>query len=153
MRALRLAALAALLCAGAAHAAAPTEAYAPDMGEIMGATQTRHAKLWFAGHAQNWELARYELGEIREGLDDAVKYHPVFKGTAVSALLDKYTGGPLEELAHAVEQRDEKRFAAAYDRLTTACNGCHEAAGHGYIVIKRPAALQYGNQEFAPARK
>lgn len=155
MKALRLAALAAaLLCAGAAQAGeSREEGYVPGMGEIMGATQMRHAKLWFAGRAGNWELARYELGEIREGLDDAVKYHPVFKGAPVSALLNKYTGVPLEALAQAVEKGDGAAFAAAFDRLTAACNACHEAAGHGYIVIKRPATQPYGNQEFsAPAR-
>lgn len=154
MNVLRVAVMAALLCAGVARAEAPVEGgYVPGMGEIMGATQMRHAKLWYAGRAGNWALARYELGEIREGLDDAVKYHPVFKGAPVSALLDKYTAGPLDGIARAVDQGDRKAFAAAFDRLSTACNGCHEAAGHGYIVIKRPGAAQYSNQEFSVTRE
>jgi hypothetical protein len=49
------------------------ENYVPGLGEIMGSTQMRHAKLWFAGKAGNWDLASYELDEIREGMDDAVK--------------------------------------------------------------------------------
>lgn len=160
MTSLRLAALAsaalaiAALCANAAHADAPkSEAYLPGMGEIMGATQMRHAKLWFAGHAGNWELAGYELDEIKEGLDDAVTYHPVFKGAPVSAMLQKYTGAPLADLAKSIEAKDRAKFAKAFDSLTAACNGCHQAAEHGYIVIKRPSAMPYTNQEFAARNK
>ncbi|WP_283744478.1 hypothetical protein [Sideroxydans sp. CL21] len=55
------------------QAAVHQENYVPGMGEIMGSTQMRHAKLWFAGKSGNWDLASYELDEIREGMDDAVK--------------------------------------------------------------------------------
>lgn len=149
-----MAVLAAVLGAGAASADTPApEAYAPGMGEIMGATQMRHAKLWFAGRAKNWELARYDLDEIKEGLDDAVTYHPVFKGAPVSAMLDKFTAAPLADLARAIGDKDSAAFARAFDRLTAACNGCHRAAEHGYVVIKRPGAGPFGNQEFAPGKQ
>ncbi|NDU85790.1 MAG: hypothetical protein G3H99_04160 [Ferrovum sp.] len=45
----------------------------------MGATQVRHAKLWFAGTEGNWDLAAYEVGELREGLDDAAQFDAMFK--------------------------------------------------------------------------
>ena len=80
------------------------ECYVPGMGEIMGATQMRHSKLWFAGRASNWDLAGYELDEIREGLDDAVKYHPVFKKDApVAVMLDKFMARPLSDIGSAVQ--------------------------------------------------
>lgn len=65
------------------------------VGELMGATQMRHAKLWFAGKSMNWLLAQYELGEIKEGLDDAVLYHPVFKNAPLSGPFDNYMSKPL----------------------------------------------------------
>lgn len=52
------------------------EPYAPGLGEFMTATQLRHAKLWFAGKANNWDLAAYEIDEIAEGLADAEKQFP-----------------------------------------------------------------------------
>ncbi len=131
----------------AEHSAA---AYIPGMGEIMGATQMRHAKLWFAGKARNWELASYEVDEIEEGLADAVKYHPVFKKDApVAAMLDRYTKQPLDDIRRAIAAHNGAKFVKAFDTLTGACNGCHEAAGQGFIVLKRPAGLPYSNQEFA----
>jgi len=43
-------------------------AYKPGFGEFMSGIQTHHAKLWFAGLYQNWELAGFEMHEIQEGL-------------------------------------------------------------------------------------
>jgi hypothetical protein len=49
------------------------EPYRPGLGEFMAATQLRHAKLWFAGKMNNWDLAAYEIDEIKEGLEDRRK--------------------------------------------------------------------------------
>jgi hypothetical protein len=43
--------------------------YTPGLGEFMSSIQVHHAKLWFAGQAQNWELANFEIAEIKESLD------------------------------------------------------------------------------------
>lgn len=125
-----------------------SESYVPGLGEIMGATQMRHSKIWFAGRAGNWELAHYELDEIREGLEDAVKFHPVFKGVPVSAMLDRFTSQPLADLDAAVAAKDSAKFSKAFDSLTGACNACHQAAEKGFIVIKRPGASPFSNQAF-----
>src|SRR5262245_27566467 len=60
------------------------ETYVPGLGEMMSLQQMRHAKLWFAGQAGNWELASYELDEIGEGFDDVVKFHPTHKDAPVA---------------------------------------------------------------------
>ena len=39
---------------------------------------------------------------------------------------------------------------ARSDRLTADCNGCHQAASHRFISIRRPGVLPYSNQSFAP---
>jgi hypothetical protein len=46
-------------------AVAQQELYRPPLGDIMGKIQLRHIKLWFAGKARNWELATYEVNEIK----------------------------------------------------------------------------------------
>jgi hypothetical protein len=134
----------------AVYAAVPASgAYVPGLGEIMGATQMRHAKLWLAGQAGNWELANYELGEIREGLDDAARFDPVFKGIPVATLLMKYIDQPLEDVGIAIESRDSTKFRESFDKLTNACNECHREAGHGFIVIQRPTMQPFSNQDFS----
>jgi hypothetical protein len=66
-------------------------AFTPGLGEIMTLTQMRHSKLWFAGQASNWQLATYELDEIREGLKDAATFHPTHKDAPllIPALIEK----------------------------------------------------------------
>ena len=54
-----------------AAAQSAKEPYNPGLGEFMTATQLRHAKLWFAGKDNNWDLAAYEIDEIKEGFEDA----------------------------------------------------------------------------------
>jgi len=128
--------------------------YIHGMGEIMASTQMRHSKLWFAGKSENWNLARYELDEIKEGFDDAVKFHPVFKRDApIAGILGKFTAQPLDELEKAVEAKDSLKFRKSFDNLTRACNGCHQATGQEFIVIKRPGILPFSNQEFSVTAK
>ncbi len=44
-----------------------SKGYVPGLGDLMNASlQTHHSKLWFAGHADNWALAAYEVKEMRE---------------------------------------------------------------------------------------
>src|SRR6516225_8745386 len=45
--------------------------YVPRLSDIMSAVQTRHQKLWLAGKAQNWELAAFELNQLKAGLIEA----------------------------------------------------------------------------------
>src|SRR5258706_1122558 len=49
--------------------------YSPGLGEFMVSIQLHHSKLWFAGKNGNWDLAKFELGEIQEALDDINHYN------------------------------------------------------------------------------
>jgi hypothetical protein len=40
----------------------------PRLGDIMLAKQWRHIKLWFAGRQRNWDLAAYELAQLKANL-------------------------------------------------------------------------------------
>ena len=128
----------------------PAEAYTPGMGEIMGATQMRHVKLWFAGQAENWELADYEVDELGEGFDDIVKYHPTHKESPVAPkdAIPRMVTQPLKDLRAAIEKKDAKAFVPAYDSLTAACNNCHQATNFTFNVVQTPATNPYPNQAF-----
>jgi hypothetical protein len=128
------------------------EPYEPGLGEFMAATQLRHAKLWFAGKNHNWDLAAYEIDEIKEGLDDATRLHPTHDGIAVADMIKAILDPRIERLEKAVEAKDDARFASAFDELTTGCNSCHREAGKPFIRIQRPSGPPVGNQNFAPAK-
>lgn len=131
----------------------PAKPHQPGLGEFMLATQTRHAKLWLSGNVQNWELADYAIDELKEGLEDVEKYIPVFKDIPIGKMIETIMTGPIKTVEDAIKARDRAKFAAAYDKLTEACNSCHRAASRPFIVIQRPSGSLYPNQSFAPARK
>jgi len=126
------------------------ESYAPGLGEFMTATQLRHAKLWFAGQAKNWDLAGYEIDEIKEGLEDAAKQFPTHDGLAIAKMIKTHTEAPLDDLEKAVEAKGSARFAAAFDKLTKGCNACHTEAKKAFIKIQRPSTPPVSNQAFRP---
>jgi hypothetical protein len=145
----KIAALLALLCF-ASLAAAQGAPYAPGLGEIMSLQQMRHAKLWQAGAAKNWPLAAYELDELKEGFEDAARFHARDEGVPIAEMIRSLTPGPMDALGSAIEKKDGKAFATSFDALTGTCNACHAGAKHGFIRIRRPRGSSYTNQDFSP---
>jgi hypothetical protein len=133
-----------------AHAAEP---FVPGLGELMSLQQMRHAKLWLAGQAGNWQLAAYEVDELEEGFDDIVKFHPEHKDSPLAPkdAIPRMFPGPISSLRRAVEKQDTAAFTAAYDSLTAQCNNCHQATNFGFNRVQRPTANPYPNQVFDPA--
>jgi hypothetical protein len=78
---------------------------------------------------------------------------PTKDGVALKPVAESITSNELADLGKAVEAKDRAKFARAFDKLSAACNACHQTTKHGFIVIRRPAALPYTNQSFAPARE
>jgi hypothetical protein len=124
--------------------------YTPGLGEIMSVQQMRHSKLWFAGRARNWALADYELSELKEGFDDVVKFSPTHDGVALTPIVEAIAGKEIADLDTAIKAQDRAAFASGFDKLTAACNACHQATRHAFITIQRPTGLPYTNQNFAP---
>ncbi len=126
-------------------AASADEPYQPSLGEFMALQQMRHIKLWFAGHAGNWPLADYEIGELQAGFDDVSQ---VLGGDIV----EQHVGAPLAALQKAVDGKDGAAFAGAFDSLSAGCNACHQTLDHGFIVVQRPTSLPYSDQVFPPQK-
>jgi hypothetical protein len=129
----------------------PRDFYKPGLGDQMNALQLRHAKLWFAGAANNWELAAFELEEIQENLDRIARWHADNKEIPLAPSIKAYTQQGRYALDQSIRQRDATTFAAAFDRFTQGCNQCHQAAQHGFIVIQRPMSDPVGNQSWTSA--
>lgn len=124
----------------------------PGLGEIMGVIQQHHAKLYYAGTKADWPLADYELSEIQESLDDAMKFYPKFKDVAVplTQLIPTMMKSTLAQVGAAIEQKNEKSFVAAFADLSKSCSNCHAAANHPFVKIQAPTEAMFSNQNFAP---
>lgn len=115
----------------------------------MGVIQQHHAKLYYAGSVGSWALAAYELDELKEGLDSAVKLYPHFKEVKVP-LTDavKITESGVQEVETAIKAKNKKSFIKSHESLTQACNACHQTVERGFVVIKTPARGEFSNQQF-----
>jgi len=107
--------------------------YVPRFNTLMMVTQLGHFKLWYAGAVQNWQLASYELAQIRANMGDAKRLYPNNSKSDMSAM-----SPATDELDKAIQAKDSGKFVKAFSKLTEACNACHEAAGVGFIKIRDP---------------
>jgi len=132
------------------HAAQEAKRFIPGLEWFMNLIQIEHAKLWYAGGAGNWALAAYQLAEIKEIMADVQDLVPNFRKLPFADMIDTVVTGPVVDLETAIEGKDAKAFATGYDKLTDACNACHQAVGNGFIVLRRPAPGGFPNQDFHP---
>ena len=127
------------------------EALMPETAVLMAQVQTHHAKLYYAGHARNWELAAYSLHEINEALQAVQTFNDQFEDfpTPLSEVVPSLVGPPLGEIHGAIRARDGARFDTAFKSLTAACNACHAMLEHGFVRVQEPTAVEFTNQAFA----
>ncbi len=122
----------------------------PGLGEIMTTIHLHHAKLYFSGQSENWELASYQLDEIKEGLDEATELHEHFKEVKTSLKdLRHLTDQSLADIETAIKEKNKSHFLTGFQRLTVSCNQCHQAADHGFIVVQAPTGPMFTNQRFS----
>jgi hypothetical protein len=126
------------------------EAGAPGMGTVMSGVQLHFAKLYFAGKAQNWPLAEFELHEVEENMDRGVALRPEEHGTNLAGLNDAFKQTQLAALRTATQNKDWSAFQSAYTEAVGVCNGCHEETARPFIVITVPAAPPVPNQQWEP---
>lgn len=123
----------------------------PETAVLMAQVQIQHAKLYYAGHAKNWELAAYSLHEINEALQAVQTFNDQFEDfpTPLSELVPALVGPALGEIHAAIRTSDAARFETAFTALTAACNACHVTLSHGFIRVVTPQGREFTNQSFA----
>jgi hypothetical protein len=126
---------------------------APGLGEYMTTIQLHAGKLWFAAKAANWELAEYELDELKETMEAAKGLNAEKNGVKISNVLDSVLQSQLAELDESLKSKSQTEFQKSYDETLSACNGCHTEAGYKFIHIVRPSAPPVTNQKWEPSVK
>lgn len=119
-------------------------AYKPGLGEFMSEIQVHHEKLWFAGTAQNWRLADFEIHEIMEAVDDIKIYAPDRPETKSIDMLQP----AIDSLNKSIKQKDLLLFKQKFIVLTNTCNNCHTAVNYNFNKIKIPDTPPFSNQVF-----
>lgn len=118
--------------------------YKPGFGEFMSSIQVHHAKLWFAGKEQNWELADFEMHEIGEAIDAIKEYQTEREESKKVDMLKP----ALDAVNDAIQKKDATLFNSSYLLLTNTCNNCHKAVNFGFNIVKVPETPPFSNQSF-----
>jgi hypothetical protein len=121
---------------------------APGLGEYMTTIQLHAGKLWFAAKAANWELADYELDELKETMEAAKALNAEKNGVKISGVLDSVLQTQVAQLDKSIKSKSQTEFQKSYEETLNACNGCHTEAGYKFIHIVRPSAPPVTNQRW-----
>ena len=121
---------------------------APGLGEFMTTIQLHAGKLWFAAKAANWDLAEYELAELKETMGAAKSLNAEKNGVKISNVLDSVLQTEIAQLAESIKRKSSSEFEKSYDETLSACNGCHTESGHKFIRIIRPTAPPVTSQQW-----
>jgi hypothetical protein len=115
--------------------------------------QPRHIKLYAAGQQKNWQLAAFELNEMRQALRRIGQTISNYRGSKVDNSVASIFTPSAEAMDAAIKAKDPAKFTSAYGELTASCNACHQGLEHPFLVVKVPdsaAAATYADQDFAP---
>ena len=119
--------------------------YRPRFAEFMTNIQIHHAKLWFAGQNENWQLADFELKEIEENIDNLKKFRPERKETQMVIMINPQ----LDSVNMSIQQKNPALFKTSFTSLTNKCNTCHMLVNYKFNHVKIPETPPFSNQEFS----
>jgi hypothetical protein len=130
------------------------EAITPSVSQTMLSIQSHFAKLHYAAEARNWDLARFERGEIEEDLETVATMDPKENNVSLVGIVSAFTNsttGPMAAMNDAIGVSDRQLFRKAYEQTALMCNACHQATGRPFIVITVPTNPPVFNQRWEPA--
>lgn len=103
------------------------------LGTLMMENAQRMTATNFAAKAGKWDLAGYELGEMREAMQTGELTRPEHKSA-----LKKFLDGPFTKIEKSVKDKDAAGFPTTFNQTVDACNGCHKTSGVPFIEYALP---------------
>lgn len=94
--------------------------------------------------AGRWELAAYDVHELREVLEDDLLPGKWADNPSMSHEARAFLAGPLSQLEAAARERDRGAWDGAFGTTLKACNACHQVAHVEFLEIDAPGALRLG---------
>src|SRR5258708_10401179 len=118
--------------------------YRPGLGDLMTTTvQPRHIKLGLAGREKNWVYAAYELHQLEEAFDRLSITWPQWRQVGIVEMVETIARQPMFDLAQAIKEKSESKYAVAYQQLTESCNEGHRGGRQVPIAIQDPKASRF----------
>src|SRR5712691_8697105 len=92
----------------------------PGLGTVMVEYGHRMAAVWFAGEAGNWDMAHYQIIEMREIQETGEITRP-----PRAPALKSFESSFLDPLDQSALDKDKAKFESAYNAAIQGCNSCH----------------------------
>lgn len=134
--------LAALLLAACAHPAPKAPPIHRRGGELMIEVGTRYARVGREVAANRWELAAYDIHELRETFEDDLLPRTWNDNPTMQHASKTFLDGPLANLEATARTKDRAAWATAFAATTDACNACHRDGKVEFIEIDANGALR-----------
>ncbi|HEY5983458.1 MAG TPA: hypothetical protein VIU38_08290 [Anaerolineales bacterium] len=113
----------------------------PGLGTVMIEYGNRLGRMYYAGKAGNWDMAKYQLDEMVEIQEVGETTRPG-RAAGLKAFEDGYLGA----LDQAILAQDTTAFDAAFAGAVDGCNACHAASSgsnwksYQYVKVQVPKA-------------
>jgi hypothetical protein len=131
--------------------------FKPGLDDLMTMmVQPRHIKLLAAAQQKNWELAAFQLNELKASFRRIGQYIPTYRTLPMDSSVASIIAPKMDAVDAAIKAANPAQFATAYGELTAACNTCHQATEHAFLVMKVPstaAITAFIDQEFDAGKK
>lgn len=124
-----------------------------ELGPYMSTMQRWSQKLGFALQQENQPLAEFYLTEIEETSGEVAGKFGVYEGMEISRNLTALLDPAVADLRQAIEEGDLQAATSRYEQMIGACNTCHAATQHPFIVITPASGEPPYNQDFAPLNR
>ena len=111
----------------------------PGLGTVMIEYGRRLAQLVYAINAGNWDMAKYQLDEMKEIQEVGETTRP-----KRAPMLKAFEDGYLAPVDQAIMAQDSNQATNALNSLITGCNTCHSGStgtnwsSYGFIQIQLP---------------
>lgn len=123
----------------------------PGLGTVMIEYSNRFSRLWFAAQANNWDMAHYQILEMKEIQETGEVTRP-----ARAQMLKGFENAYLGPLDAAIGKKDKTAFTTAYDKTIAGCNGCHAGStsndfkgGYKFVKVIRPSSPPAPDLDYA----
>lgn len=120
----------------------------PELAKEMAWLQRWTMKLGYSIAAKNDRLADLYMHELEETVEAIVEEIPEYEGLKIALATGVILKPELEPLAEKIDRADWPGATEHYARLIDACNRCHAATQHEFIVITVPEGEPPFNQRF-----
>lgn len=106
----------------------------PGLGTVMTEYGHRFSNAYYAAKGGNFDLAVYMIDEMKEIQEVGETTRP-----KRAPLLKTFEESYLNKLEAAAKAKSWAQYQTLTPQVVAACNACHVATEHGYVVYQLPA--------------